>query len=120
MARTYKPNTPFTVKMILLIPSYSTVKGVRVPVYPEPDAENLPYFFASFRSFGGSEMTINDVYTVVNTAIIETWYRPDITANCRVYVVSTGDTYEIKGDPENIEMRNRWLKFRVEKIGGAA
>ena len=116
----YKPLTPFNVKMILLIPSYKTVKGVRQLIYPDPKTDGLPYLFASFRSFGGSEMTINDVYTVIDTATIETWYRSDIRANCRLYIVRTGDTYEIKGDPENIEMRNQYLKIRVEKIGGGA
>jgi hypothetical protein len=60
----------------------------------------------------------NDVLTVLDTVRIETWYRPDIRSNCRLYICETGETYEIIGTPENIEMRNQWLTFKAEKVGG--
>lgn len=118
MARDFKPYTPFNVAMKLLVPAYSTVKGVRVKTFPEP--ENAPFVFGSFRSFVGAETTENDLEVVSRTAYIDTWYRPDIKANCRLYICDTGDTYEVIGDPENIALRNQWLKIRVQKIGGGA
>ena len=77
-------------------------------------------YYGSFRTFGGTERNVNGVYSIENTAVIETWFRPDIKANCRVYVPQNGATYEIMGDPENIDMRNQYLKFKVKQVKGGA
>ena len=114
--RNYKAVMPFNVAMRLLVPTIDTVKGVKKPTYPEPEKGEL--FFGSFRTFGGTESTENNIYTVLDTATIDTWYRPDIKADCRVYVCDTGATYEIKGTPENIEMRNQYLQIRLQRLGG--
>lgn len=118
MARNYKANTPFTVAMKLLIPSTSKVKGVVTKTFPSPD--DAPLIMGSFRTFGGSEYTNNDLYVVYSTAIVDTWYRPDIKSNCRIYLCDTGETYEIVNEPENIDMRHQYLQFKVQKIGGEA
>lgn len=117
MARSFKPTMPFNVAMRLLIPTYTTVKGVDVKTFNEP-SENDPLIFGSFRTFGGNEAVVNDVYTIEDTGVIDTWYRPDIKADCRVYMCDTGQTWEIANDPENINMRNQFLQFKVRKIGG--
>ena len=115
--RKYKAAMPFNVAMRLLTPTIATVKGVRTPTYPEP--KNGVLFYGAFRSFGGTESTENNVYIVLDTATIDTWFRPDIKADCRIYVCETGATYEIKGNPENIDMRNQFLQIRVQRLGGA-
>lgn len=117
MAR-FKPYTPFTVAMKLLIPTYDKVKGTTKKTYPSPD--DSPLIMGSFRTFGGTESTENNLYVVFNTATIDTWYRPDIKSDCRIYLCDTGDTYEIISEPEDIEMRHQFTQFRVQKIGGAA
>ena len=114
--RKYKAATPFNVAMILLAPTIETVKGVRKLIYPEPDKGVL--FYGAFRSFGGTENTENNVYSVLDTATIDTWFRPDIKADCQIYICDTGATYEIKGNPENIDMRNQYLQIRVQRLGG--
>ena len=116
MARNYKPYTPFTVAMKLLIPTTTKVKGVVQKTFPSPD--DAPLIMGSFRTFGGTESTENDLYTVYHTATIDTWYRPDIKVNCQIYLCDTGDTYDIISDPEDIEMRHQYLQFKVQKIGG--
>lgn len=115
MARGYQPATPFITPMRLLIPAERYVKGVRKFDYPDPDT--APMIYGSFRSFGGTEQTVNGVYTIVDTAVIDTWYRPDIQANCRVCLCETEECYEVIGTPENISMRNQFLRFRVRKVG---
>ena len=60
----------------------------------------------------------NDVITAIDTAVIDTWYRPDIKANCAVYICETGDIFEIIGRPEDIDFRHQYLKFKVQKVGG--
>jgi head-tail adaptor len=115
MARAYKPNTPFNVPMKLLIPTTTTKKGVTVKTFTEGIT-----FFCSFRSFNGTEITENDVLSVVDTVTIDTWYHPDIKANCRIRDLETNEEYAIMGTPDNINRRNQFLQFRVQKVGGKA
>lgn len=115
MAR-YIPSAPFTVPVYLLIPEYQEIKGVVRKKYTETG----PIIFVSFRTYGGTEITTNGVYSVIDTASIETWYRPDIKSDCQIRRVSDGATYEIIGEPENIELRNQFLKIRVRRIKGGA
>lgn len=115
----YKPAVPFTAAMKLLRPTTRNVRGVRVSDYPEPD-DVKGVFFGSFRTFGGTERMTNDVFTLEDTATIDTWFDPSITANCRVYVCATGKTYEVIGTPENIDMRNQFTVIKVRAIGGGA
>ena len=117
----YKPAAPFATPMYLLSPTYSIVKGAKKQVWPTPDQlgeDDL--IFGTFRSFGGTDIQSNDLYTVQATGVIDTWYRPDILSNCRLYIIPTGETYEILGDPEDISMRHQYLKLKVSKVGGAA
>ena len=107
---------PYTVAAELLIPTYSTSKGVTKKTFP---AEGLR-INCSFKTFGGTETTENGVYSVVDTGTIETWYRPDIKADCRIKILSTGSVYEVVGKPENIDMRNQFMSIRVRGIEGGA
>lgn len=114
--RNYRPSTPFNVAMKLLVPTDTVVKGVTKKVFPEPEDGIL--FFGSYRSFGGTENIANDLYTVYNTATVDTWYNPNIKSDCRVYICETGETFEIINAPENIDLRNQYLRFKIQKIGG--
>lgn len=111
----YRPQTAFTVPLQLLIPTYATVKGVRVKQYPEQGE----IIFCSFKTYGGTEQNVNGVYSVIDTAVIETWYRPDLRSDCAVKT-EDGAVYEVLGVPENIEMRNQFLKCKVQRKAGGA
>lgn len=116
--KNYKPAVPFNVSMRILKPTTVKVKGVGKKDFTKPgESEQI---FGSFRTFGGTESTVNDLYTVVDTATINTWFRPDITSDCRIYVEETQATYEILATPEDIEMRHQYLQIRVQKVGGKA
>ena len=114
--REYKPSFPFSTAAELYIPTYQTQKGVSFKEYPEEGIK----IFVSFKTYQGTETTINDLYTVLDTAQVETWYRPDIKADCRLKILETGDVYEVIGKPENINMRNQFLKFKVQAVEGGA
>lgn len=114
----YRPSQPFSVPLILLIPTYTTVSGVRKKTFPA--IENGIVFYGTFKTFGGTEQNVNGIYSVEDTANIETWYRPDITSGCRVAVGGTNAVYDIIGEPENIDMRNQYLKFKVSRVKGGA
>lgn len=110
----YKPNTPFNVPGLYYTCTEKMVKGSLVKQY----AETGKTFYCSFRSFGGTESNVNGVTVVENTATIETWFDPNIRANCRIVIA--GVTYELLTEPENIAMRNKWLRFKIRAIRGGA
>lgn len=114
--KTYKPSFPYSTAIELLIPTYLTKKGVRVKEFPEEGIK----LNCSFKTYGGTETTVNDVYSLEDTAQVETWYRPDIKADCRIKVISSGQIYEIMNTPENIDMRSQFCKFKVRAVRGGA
>lgn len=112
---TYKPNIPFTVPMYLLIPETVTAKGSTKKIYPE----NGILIYCSFRTFGGTEKVVNGVLSVENTAVIETWYRPDIKSDCILRDLN-GIDYEILGTPENLNVRNQFMRIKIRAVQGGA
>lgn len=108
----YRPPVRFDTAMLLLIPKKTTYNGVSKKTWPNTG----PVIMASFRTFGGTETTVNGVWSVENTATVETWYNPAIKADCRLRLGSRD--YEILGDPENINNRNQFMKFKVRAVGG--
>lgn len=113
----YRPALPFSTPMILYKnPTYQKSGGVRTKVLPE-SGETI---FCSFKTYGGTENTVDGIYSITDTAIIETWYRPDITSDCIIALADTGAQYQILNEPENINRRNQFLKFKVKRIKGGA
>lgn len=113
----FKPTTPFNVAMLLLTPIYETVNGVKTKKYDENAGIT---FNGSFQTYGGTETTVNGVYSVEDTANITTWYMPEIKSNCRIKVLATDAKYDIVGEPENINLRNQFLNFKVKRVKGYA
>lgn len=109
----YKPSTPYSTVVELYAPTTTTVKGVDVKSYSLVDI-----IHCSFKTYGGTEKVSNDVLTVEDTANIECWYRPDITSACRIKLGAK--FYDIIGEPENIEQRNQFLKFKVRGVKGGS
>lgn len=100
----------------LLIPTGTKkYNGVNRCTYPA-DGDVI---FVNWKSYGGTETTVNGVYSILDTALITTWYRPDIAANCRL-LREDGAVYEIMNEPENIEMQNVFLTFKVQRVKGGA
>ena len=118
MAKAYKVSSPFDVPMKCLIPVDTKVKGVTKKTFPDPTDTKIPVFFGSFKTYGGTENFSNEVYTVYDTAIIETWYNPTITADCRIYLMETGEEWDVISRPENIGMRHQYMQLKVQKVGG--
>lgn len=81
--------------------------------------EDKGVIFCTWKSYGGTEQTVNGVYSIVDTATVTTWYRPDITADCRLQR-EDGAVYEIINEPENLEMQNLFLQFKVRRVKGGA
>lgn len=119
----YRPQLDNQIPLVLLIPTYTNVSGVNKPTYPtvvEALQNDNNLFFGSFKTYGGTERDVNGVYSVIDTANIETWYRPDITSNCRVARANDGAIFEIINEPEDINQRHQFLKFKIRRIKGGA
>lgn len=111
----YRPSIPFSTPMFLFVPKYVTVKGSTKKVFPEKGE----LIYCSFKTYGGTERITNDLYAIEDTASIETWFRPDIASGC-VLALNENARYEIISEPENINMRNQFLKFKIKRIKGGA
>lgn len=113
----YRTQQTYTTPLYFVAPVYAKVNGVQQKTFPETQTRYL--FYASFKTYGGTERDVNGLYSIEDTAEVETWYRPDIKSDCRV-ITATGAVYEIINEPENVEMRNQTLKFKVRRIKGGA
>lgn len=113
----YRPSSAnqMTTAMQLQIPTTKKEYGVEKKTYTDGDM-----IMCNFKTYGGTESTSNDILSVFDTAQITCWYRPDIKANCRLKRMSDGAVFEIIGEPENLEMRNQILYFKVERVKGGA
>lgn len=112
----YKSTTWKNTALYLFVPTYEKINGVTVKKYPDKGV----LFFGSFKSYGGTETTVNGLLSVEDTADVEMWYRPDVKSDCIIANAITGARYEILGEPENVEMANQILKFKVRRIKGGA
>lgn len=106
-----------TTPLKLQIPTEKIISGV--PKFEYKDAEE-PIFYGSFKTYGGTDQNINDVYSVKDTANIVCFYRPDIKRNCRIIRLTDNAAYNVIAEPENTDERNQFLKFKVERVKGGA
>ena len=111
------------IPLVLLVPNIKNINGVNKKSYPSikeaiKDENNL--FFGSFKTYGGTEKNINGVYSIEDTANIETWYRPDIQSNCRIARANDNAIFDIINEPEDINQRHQFLKFKVKRLKGGA
>ena len=109
----FKPSAPFTTAASLQNVTYDAIQGVRTKEYGAGEL-----IFINFKTYGGTETEVNGVIGVEHTAIVETWYRPDIKSDSRLTVA--GRKFEIMGVPEDIELRHQYLRFKVKEIKGGA
>ena len=112
----YKPQAPFSVPFKIGIPKTTTVKGVPTKTYTESET----VYFGTFRTCGGTENVKDGLYSVIDTATLETWYTPTLKADCRVHILQTGEFYEVVGNPENIQLRNQYMNARLQAVTGGA
>lgn len=104
-----------TTAMRLQVPTYDKVLGVETKTYTDGDV-----IMCNFKTYGGTEAVSNDILSVIDTAQITCWYRPDIKSNCRLKRLSDGAVFDILGEPENLELRNQVLYFKVRRVKGGA
>lgn len=124
----YRVEIKNPIPLVLLIPkSISKVKGINRYEYPtieealavkDENNNSINLFFGSFKTYGGTEKTVNGIYSIEDTANIETWYRPDIASNCKIARASDNAIFDIINEPEDINQRHQFLKFKVRRVKG--
>lgn len=114
----YRPKKPFNTPMLLYpCTGTETVRGVAVKSY----AETGILFHGSFSTYGGTERTVNGVHSVEDTAVVETWYRPEFAASGRVALANNpARLYEVQGEPEDIEEQHLYTQMRLSRVKGGA
>lgn len=118
MAKDYRPDLDNFIPLVLLVPTTTMVSGVSKKTFPK--VEDGILFFGSLKAYGGTDTTKNDLYSVEDTAKINTWYNPSIKSDCRIAVAQNGNVYEIIGPVENVNMRNQFMIFKVRRLAGGA
>ncbi len=71
-----------------------------------------------FKQKGTAETNANGLTVINEKTTFITWYKPDFAA-ADVLTIG-GVDFEIKGTPENVEMRSRYIIITLERIGGGA
>lgn len=104
-----------TTPIQLLKANSERINGVLVKTYTPGSV-----LMCNWKSYGGTEKIVNDVIAVEDTAQVVCWYEPEIESADAVRLLTTGADYSIMGEPENIEMRNQFLSFKVTRIKGGA
>lgn len=114
----YRPSEAAQMTTVMRLQQPAIVKdfGVSKKVWKD---SNL-VIRCNFKSYGGTEKVSNDILSVEDTAQIVCWYHPDIRDECRLVRLSDNAVFEILGEPENIELRNQFLKFKIRRIKGGA
>lgn len=109
----YTPSSLFSTAALILKAEYHKVNGVNTKVFVEGDM-----IYVSAKSYGGTEREVNGRLVIEDTLQIETWYRPDITSSDVIRLLDDNSEWEIMNNPENIERRNQFLKFKVRRLTG--
>jgi len=76
-----------------------------------------PLFFCNIKTFGGTESVNAGMLTIIDTAQITTWYRPDVGYHDKIKLPD-GTFWRIITKPENIEIRDQFMIFKAEKAEG--
>lgn len=94
--------------------AYKRVNGVQTVEYREDER----VIYVSAKSYGGTEKTVNDVYSIEDTMEFTSYYDPDIKAQDRIVLLGSGTVWEILNTPENVDMRGAFLKFKGRRYHG--
>lgn len=71
-----------------------------------------------FKQKGSHELTANGLTVVSNETTYTTWWKDDFKAGDRLVI--GGLTYEVYGQPENVEMRGRYAVLHLKRLEGGA
>jgi hypothetical protein len=111
----YEPNVgQFTTAIGLQHRTTVNVNGADDIAYTEPELE-----FCNWKGMGGTDSTNTGTVTVIDTATLIMWYRPDLNEQDRILLDNDkNNPYEVV-NIEDIEKRHKYLQVKVKKAVGA-
>jgi hypothetical protein len=90
-----------------------TVNGRMAKTYKEVGTVR-----GKFKQKGTAETNANGLTVINEKTTFITWFKEDFAATDILTI--GGIDFEIKGVPENVEMRSRYAIITLERIGGGA
>lgn len=105
-------------KLITVLDVTTSIGNTRKKQYISPDDADT--ITVGVKTFGGTEKIVNDRLVLEDTATVVTWYRPDITAGCRLLFLDDGSLWEIIGRPEDVDRRHQYLIIKCRAISAGA
>lgn len=84
------------------------------------DPENADIITVGVKTYGGTKKIVNDRLVLEDTATIITWYRPDITAGCRLLFLDDNSLWEVIGRPEDVDRRHQYLIIKCRSVSAGA
>ena len=111
----YQPKQPFITPLQLFQATKTKINGATVKRYSESQL-----IYGTVRSFGGSESVRDGVYISEDTAVIDSWFTPNISAGDKVVMLDDNSEWEVIGTPEDIERKHRFIQFKVRRLRGNA
>lgn len=91
-------------------------KGMVSKVYTPEDTGR----FIAFSNFQGTEKIIDGVLVVENTAVICSPYIKGLQVSDRIRLEDSGSEWDIITPPENWNMQNLFLIFKVRRVESGA
>ena len=73
-----------------------------------------------FKQKGTAETNANGLTIVNEKTTFTTWFKKTNPFEAKDILIINGEEYEIKGKPENVEMRSRYIIITLEQLGGGA
>ena len=73
-----------------------------------------------FKQKGTAETTANGLTVINEKTTYITWFKKTNPYEAADILTIGGIDYEIKGTPENVEMRNRYAVLTLERLSGGA
>ena len=95
---------------------YLNIKGQRQKEFIENDET----IFIAFSDFQGTEQNIDGAFFIQETATICAPYIPGLSSGDRIKLLDNEKEYEIINAPENWNMQNVFLVFKVQRVEGGA
>ena len=73
-----------------------------------------------FKQKGTAEITASGLTLINEKTTFTTWFKKDNPYKAADILTIGGIDYEIKGEPENVEMRSRYVIITLDRISGGA
>lgn len=71
-----------------------------------------------FKQKGTSELNANGLVVVSDKTTFTTWWKSDLKSGDILSI--DGIDFQVKGQPENVEMRGRYAVLNLERVEGGA